>query len=134
LQYVKTLRFSPGDGRFTADEAEERRKGKAARRPPPTTPPPPPKKRSASRLGRLLPRDLVLEHKHEKLSRLIGEGQKLNVEDFPHASAFLLRTLLETALIVRLKAQRLYGEAVKRARSSKLGPTLAEMLDYVNHI
>jgi hypothetical protein len=133
LGYVKGLGFSPGGGRFTADEAEERKKGKTPRRPPPTTTPPQ-RQRSASRLGRLLPRNLILEHKHEKLARLIGEGQKLNVEDFPHASAFLLRTLLETALIVRLKAQRLFGEAVKQAKSTKLGPTLAEMLDYVNHI
>jgi hypothetical protein len=130
--YVKSLRFSPGGGRFTAEEIEQRRRGEEPRAAASAAAPAPAKRSAAKPSTRLLPRDVMVGHKHEKLIRLVNEGQRLSVQDFPHAAAFLLRTLLETALIVRLKAQRLYGEAVKIARSSRLGPTLAEMLEYVN--
>ena len=75
----------------------------------------------------------MLGHDHVKLSKLLEEGQKLEIREVPHACAFLLRTLIETALTVKLKASRMYGEVLKTARSAVFGPSLAEMLDYVNH-
>ena len=134
IRYVKKLRFTPGGGRFTAHEAEERRKGTEGRRPPgkSASAQEQPKARSVQISGRLLPRTLILGHAHEKLSRLIEEGQRLEIASVPHACAFLLRTLLETALTVKLKASKLYGEVAKTAKSKIFGPSLAEMLDYVN--
>ena len=131
LAYVKSLGFIPGGGQLTAAEAEARRRGGATRHPPAatqretaTTSP-----RSARVSSKLLPQTTVLEFAHEKLARLLSEAKKLETE-LAHASACLLRTILETALNVKLKKLKLLGRIP--AVSKKHGPSLAEMLDYVN--
>lgn len=133
IKYVQQLGFQPGGGQFTVEELESARKSERTQENTQTgTGGAAMPKRTTKPTGRLLPRDLVSEHGHEKLHRLIEEGKGLEIAHAPNACAFLLRGLLETSLVVRLKAQRLWHEARKLEHSDKLGPTLSVMLDYVN--
>jgi hypothetical protein len=132
IAYASALSLKLGGGRTTADEAERRRSGETPRASPTAAPPVAAKRRRPRRFDRLLPRDLMSYHGHEKLDLLIDEGSRMKVSEFPHAGALLLRTLLETALVISLKSHRQWGEACKVAKSRTLGPTLSEMLDYVN--
>lgn len=132
LSYVQKLGFTPGGGRFTAEEAEQRRRS-TTQRPSPTAPRPAPGKptqRSIRSSACLLPSDLVLQYHNEKLVRLLHEGKRIRIDDYPHACACLLRTLLECALKVRLKAQRLFGQVP--VSNPTYGPSLADMINFVN--
>ncbi|MDP3070522.1 MAG: hypothetical protein Q8N18_09550 [Opitutaceae bacterium] len=133
LRYVEQLGFEAGGGKFTVEEIESEKK--AANEKTPSAGGATNvamARRSTKPTGRLFPRDLVSTHAHEKIHRLIEEGKRLEISHAPHASAFLLRVLLETALVVRLKSQRLWHEARAMEKNDKLGPSLAVMLDYVN--
>jgi hypothetical protein len=131
VTYVKSLGFTPGGGKFTAAEAEARVNSAATRESPSA-------KHSASAKAsshsvrvssHLLPKSLTLEYQHTKLAQLLDEAKKLEVT-LAHASACLLRTILEIALNVKLKKLRVYGKIPHV--SAKHGPALSEMLDYVN--
>ena len=133
IGYVRKLGFQPGGGRFTVEDLEAARKAeRAEEQSRPEIGEGSVSKRSAKPTGRLLPRDLVSGHSHEKIHRLLDEGKRIEVSSAPHACAFLLRVLLETVLVVRLKSQHLWHEARAMEKSEKLGPSLATMLDYVN--
>jgi hypothetical protein len=129
-QYVRRLGFTPGGGRLTAAEAEVRRGTSVAKQSPSASSKPrPPVFRGVKSSTRLLPSSVTLQFEHTKLDRLITEGKKLDTE-LPHAAACLLRTLLEIGLNVKLKKVRHYGRIPHV--SKRHGPSLAEMLDYVN--
>ncbi len=130
LKYVEKLGFQPGGGKFSIKDLDSQEK--AARTAPPANGATNMAKRATKPTGRLFPRDLVSQHAHEKIHRLLDEGKRLEISDAPNAAAFLLRVLLETSLVVRLKAQRLWPEVRKKERSDVFGPTLSVMLDYVN--
>lgn len=135
LKYIKKLRFTSGGGTFTAEEAEQKRKNNQSEAPPATRGASTQQQktsRSARVDTKFLPKSLILGFQHVKLATLLQEGQKLEVAVVPHACAFLLRTLLEIALTVKLKALKHYHTLSKTARSQAFGPALSEMLDYAN--
>ncbi len=131
LEYVEKLGFKPGGGKLTADTLEEEKKFLDAQDGT--------KKRAAAALrrrtvrpsGRVFPHDLVSEHGHEKLHRMLDEGKRMEIDGAEHAAAFLLRGTLEIALGISLRARKLWHEA-RKLETSSLGPSLNVMLDYVN--
>jgi hypothetical protein len=132
MAYVAKLGFTPGGGRFTADDAEQRRASGTQRSSPSSSKATPgkPSQRSTRASGHLLPGDLVVKYQNEKLVRLVQEGKKLRIADYPNTCACLLRTLVECALKVRLKAQRLLGRI--SPSNPNYGPSLADMLNFAN--
>lgn len=131
VAYAKTLNITPGRNRFTATDFEDENHSKRPK-PPGDITDDKPKQRSRALSSKLFPRGLILGFEQEKISRLLKEGKKLNVADQPHAAAMLLRVTVENALAIWLKRKRHWGELNKLAKNSIHGPTLAEMLDYVN--
>jgi len=67
------------------------------------TPPPKRKRKRSPRATALLSPDIENKLKNKKLDCLLEEAQTIKPESLPHASALLLRSILEIALIQRLK-------------------------------
>lgn len=131
VQYAKSLNIVAGRNQLTVQDFES---GNVDKRPSPSDAPPDnkPKPRPKTTTAKLFPRKLSLAYEHEKLSRIVSEGKKINVPDQPHAAAMLLRMAVENATAAWLKKKRHWGEVNKLAKNKTIGPSLAEMLDFVN--
>lgn len=131
VQYAKQLNITPGRNQFKVEDFED---GESDKRPSPSegAKDEKPKPRPKTATTRLFPRRLTLGYEHEKLSRIVSEGKKLNVPDQAHAAAMLLRMAVENATVAWLKKKRHWGEVTKLAKNKTIGPSFAEMLDFVN--
>lgn len=130
LRYVTELGIEKGDRSMSvADFVKSTKSGDkpiASGRPATKSKP----SKSAKPSNKLFPPDLVIEYSHEKLSRMLDEGQSLNLENQPHAAALLLRSTLEISSAVWLKSRKRFYEI--KPRNPELGPTCAELLNFLN--
>lgn len=130
VEYARKLNVVPSDNRFTAEDFEA---GSSVAKPTPPGTGKDDKKKSRSKptSNRLFPRSLTVGIEHEKLTRLVKEGKKLDVE-LAHAAAMLLRVTVENALVVWLKRKKVWSEVRKLEKNPDHGPSLAVMLGYLN--
>jgi len=93
-----------------------------------------PKKRKRKRTSRssaLLPPDIENKTGNKKLASLLEEAQTINPENYPHASALLLRSILEIALILRLKKAKTIADCMaEHGVTHNNMPTLMQMIKF----
>lgn len=58
----------------------------------------PPKVNSTKKRQTLPTRNLIIPHTHGKIQRIFDELNRINVHDYPHAAAFLMRVFLEATI------------------------------------
>lgn len=95
----------------------------------------PPKKKSPLKLRKVkltaLPTDIDMDLKNDKALALLDELQTIIPEDFSCATGLLLRSLLEIALIARIKKVGKWPDCMSRYGSDRnLIPTLNQLLKY----
>ncbi len=97
MDYIRTLSYSPPKKRTTA-AALVTAAVKAQPSPTVAPPPPPGGRRSAVPSAKLIPKTVICDHSHSKLSDLLKEAKRLDTEDEPIVCAITLRCLVELAL------------------------------------
>lgn len=100
---------------------------------PPTGPArkPRPKVKTKPKLA-ALPDDIEFNLQNEKAQGLLEELQTIKPEDFPYASALLLRSLLEIALVSRMKKIGTWSGCVSKYQEGNTPPSLDKVLKFAN--
>lgn len=96
------------------------------------TPKPKPKRRSRRNAPALAP-DIECTLKHDKARTLLEELQVIKPEDYPHGTAFLIRSLLEISLVARMRHANTWADFIaKHQKTEGFVPGLEKMIKFAS--